>query len=81
MFFIHNNDPHVFKRSEDGGPSTHGDLHFTLPDPSPLIITFSPSKLAVKEAEVFSKTILKSREELRGQGDLRDEDDCLPPLI
>src|SRR4030042_7133336 len=74
MLFIHDNDSHIFKGGEDGRPSPHGNLHPPLPDSSPLIITLSPSKPAVKESKVLSESILKSGEKLWGQGYLRNQD-------
>src|SRR4030042_5498554 len=74
MLFIHDNDPHVSKRSEDGRAGPHGYLHLSLPDSPPLIVTLSPSKPAVKKSKVLSESILDSGEKLRGQGYLRNQD-------
>jgi hypothetical protein len=66
MLLIHNDDPNILKRRKDGGASTQGNLHSSLPDSSPLVISLSSAEPTMKEAEVVSEATFKSREELRG---------------
>jgi hypothetical protein len=81
VLLIHDDDPNFLERSKDRRAGTQCNLHFSLPDPPPLVISLSSAEATVKEAEVFSKSIFESRKKLRGEGDLRDKDDGLPSLV
>ena len=76
MLLIHDDQPEVPYRREEGrtGADDHTDL--PPPDPLPLVVPGAPGDAAVEDGDLpLRKPAADAGEELRRQGDLRDEVD------
>jgi len=73
MLLIHNDDPDLFKRSENCRSSADSDMGFTPNDAQPLVESFTLGEPAVENRDRISKAASKPSPHLGYQRDLRNK--------
>jgi hypothetical protein len=80
VFLIDNDQLEIPDRGKEGGTHPHGHMHFPAPQALPLVITDGPGDAAMEDGDVFiPESFFETREELRSQGNFRNEIDNPPP--
>ncbi len=81
VLLVDDDHPQALEGGEDGRTSPYNDIHLSLSDPPPLIIPLTPGEPAVKRGYPPTEPLEKLPDELRGQGDLGNQNDGLSPPL
>ena len=80
LFLIHDDEPQIFHRGENGGTGADHHIHRPAADPLVFIQPLAEGKGAVDDGDPPAEGRQKAPDGLRGQGDLRHQHDAAPPL-
>ena len=80
MFFVDDDDTDLRKRCEQSRSGTDDDIQLTVLCPLVLIIALAVREFRMQDGYPLSESCIEAHQRLKGQRDLRDQDDRLLSL-
>ena len=81
VFLVDNDEPKIADRSENRASGPHHHASLPRPDPVPLVIPFAIGQRRMQHGDLVAETSREPTDRLRGQRNLRHENNRTTPLI
>ena len=81
LLLIQNDETDVIQRRKHGASGAYGHIYQPCADAFPLVIPLGNRQGAVEYGHTIPEMAVKHRDQLGREGDLRNQDQCLPPGV